>query len=273
MYLLFDIGGTNIRIAVSDDGKDIGEVVSIPTPQDFDEGIKEIIDATGTLSGGNKFKAAAGGIREVLSKDKSMLINDPKHSRIPGWMRKPVKEKLEDSLNCPVFLENDSALVALGEAIHGAGKGHKIVAYITVSTGVGGARIVNCRIDQNCWGFEPGQQIIDFKDVTYLEDEISGESFKKKYGREAFTITDETIWERAAKILAVGLNNVLVFWSPSIVVLGGGVMESIPLEKVKMHLKEMVRKFPHLPLLVRSKLGEKGGLYGALEYLKQNPRV
>lgn len=269
MYLLFDIGGTNIRIAVSSDGKEIGEVLSIPTPQDFDEGLKEIIDAARTLSGTEKFKSAAGGIREVLDKNKSMLINDPKHSKIPGWIGKPIKEKLENELGCSVYLENDSALVALGEAIYGVGTGYNIVAYITVSTGVGGARIVDCRIDKNCWGFEPGQQIIDFKENTYLEDEISGESFKKKYGRDSYTITDEIVWERAAKILAVGLNNALVFWSPDVVVLGGGVMESIPLEKVKIHLKEMARKFPNLPPLVRSKLGEKGGLLGALEYLKQ----
>ncbi|OGE38882.1 hypothetical protein A3F00_01315 [Candidatus Daviesbacteria bacterium RIFCSPHIGHO2_12_FULL_37_11] len=269
MYLLFDIGGTNIRLAVSPDGKEIGEVVTIPTPQDFEDGIKEIADAAKTLNGSDEFKAAGGGIREVLDKNKSMLINDPKHSKIPHWMGKPTREKLQETLSCPVYLENDSALVALGEAIHGAGTGYKIVAYITVSTGVGGARIVNCRIDQNCLGFEPGQQIIDFKDITYLEDEISGESFKKKFGRDSYTITDETIWERSAKILAVGLNNVLVFWSPDILILGGGVMDSIPIERVKMHLKEIVRKFPDLPPVVRSKLGEKGGLYGALEYLKQ----
>lgn len=273
MYLLFDIGGTNIRLAISSDGKEIGEVVSIPTPQDFDDGIKEIVDAAKTLNGTNEFKAAAGGIREVLDKNKAMLINDPKHSKIPRWMGKPIKEKLEKELGCSVFLENDSALVGLGEATHGAGAGHKIVAYITVSTGVGGVRIVDCKIDQNCWGFEPGQQIIDYKDITYLEDEISGESFKKKFERESYTITDETVWERSAKILAVGLNNVLVLWSPDIVVLGGGVMESIPLEKVKMHLKEYVRKFPDLPPLVRAELHEKGGLLGALEYLKQNIRV
>lgn len=270
MYLLFDIGGTNIRLAVSPDGKEIGEIVSIPSPQDFDDGIKDILDAVESLSGGHKFKAAGGGIREVLSKDKSMLINDPRHSKIPGWMGKPIKEKLQKELNCPVFLENDSALVALGEAIAGAGMGYKIVAYITVSTGVGGARIVDCKIDSNCWGFEPGQQVIDFKEMIYLEDEISGESLEKRFDKEPFTITDETIWEREAKILAVGLNNVIIFWSPDIIVLGGGVMESIPLEKVKMHLKEIVRKFPHLPPLVRSSLGEKGGLYGSLEYLKQS---
>ena len=258
-----------MRLSVSHDGQEIGEVVSLPTPQEFEQGIKDIIGAAQTLNLGHKFKAAGGGIREVLNKDKSMLVNEPKHSKIPGWMGKPLKEMLEKALDCRVFLENDSALVALGEAIHGAGVGYKIVAYITVSTGVGGARIVDCKIDRNCWGFEPGQQIIDYKETIYLEDEISGESLEKRFGKEAYTLRDEIVWEREAKILAVGLNNMIVFWSPDIIVLGGGVMESIPIEKVKVYLKEMVRKFPNLPVITRAKLNGKGGLYGALEYLKQ----
>ncbi len=257
-----------MRLAISEDGKEIGEVVSIPTPQDFDQAIADFLDAAQTLAVGHKFMAAVGGIREVLSKDKSMLVNEPKHSSIPDWIGKPIREKLQRELGCPVYLENDAALVGLGEATHGAGVGFKIVAYITVSTGVGGARIVNCKIDHNCWGFEPGNQIIDYKEKVYLEDIISGESLEKKYGRQSYTITDATVWDKEARILAAGLNNVIVFWSPDIVVLGGGVMESIPIEKVKAYLKELDRIFPNLPSIVRAKLNDKGGLYGALEYLK-----
>ena len=34
-------------------------------------------------------------------------------------------------------------MVGLGEAVHGAGRGNCIVMYMTISTGVGGARIVH----------------------------------------------------------------------------------------------------------------------------------
>jgi glucokinase len=49
----------------------------------------------------------------------------------------------------------------LGEAVFGAGKGREIVVYMTISTGVGGARIVGGKIDASAMGFEPGHQIID----------------------------------------------------------------------------------------------------------------
>lgn len=59
-----------------------------------------------------------------------------------------------------MFLANDADLVGLGEAVYGAGKGYKVVAYFTVSTGVGGARIVNKRIDKGVFSFEPGWQYV-----------------------------------------------------------------------------------------------------------------
>ena len=40
IYVLFDIGATNMRIAVSHDGETILEQKIIPTPPDFTEGIK-----------------------------------------------------------------------------------------------------------------------------------------------------------------------------------------------------------------------------------------
>ena len=39
MFLVFDIGGTNMRLAVSRDGKNIEEPKILKTPKDFDEGI------------------------------------------------------------------------------------------------------------------------------------------------------------------------------------------------------------------------------------------
>lgn len=260
-----------MRLAISEDGKELGEPMIIPTPQSFEDGIKELADTAFTLSRNQKFTAAAGGIREVLNKEKSMLINEPISSKIPDWVGKPIAQRLREVLKAPVCLENDSALIALGEATHGAGVGKNIVVYLTISTGVGGARIVNSKIDKNCLGFEPGFQIIDYKNNTYLEDVISGPALEKRFGQKPYQVTDSEKWDEVAKILAVGINNTIVHWSPEIVVLGGGVMESIPIERVKFYLKGIVRKFPNLPILVRASLNDKGGLYGALEYLKQVP--
>jgi predicted NBD/HSP70 family sugar kinase len=50
MYLLFDIGGTNMRLAISKDGKNIGKIKIVPTPQDFIKGMKLFEESARELS-------------------------------------------------------------------------------------------------------------------------------------------------------------------------------------------------------------------------------
>ncbi len=49
-----------------------------------------------------------------------------------------IVEILRDLFRVPVYLLNDCTTAALGEWIFGAGKGLKNLAYITLSSGVGG---------------------------------------------------------------------------------------------------------------------------------------
>ena len=158
MFILFDIGGTNMRVAISRDKETFEDPVIIPTPKDFDEGMKAIKDIAHDLARGGTITAIGGGIAGALNRDRTVFVSGP---HLQGWNAKPIKKALEDAVGAPAFVENDTAIVGLGEAVSGAGKGHQIVAYVTVSTGVGGARIVNQKIDVSALGFEPGHQIID----------------------------------------------------------------------------------------------------------------
>lgn len=274
MYLLFDIGGTKMRIAFSADGKSFGEPKVIPTPQDFDEGIYLIRDAARELLGDRKIRAAAGGIAGPLDREKTKLVSSP---HISKWIQRPLKDELQKILEAPVFLENDSAMAGLGEATYGQCKGKEIVVYITVSTGIGGVRIVDGAIDKSAMGFEPGHQIID-ADATicpecksvqgYFEQYASGSAIESRYGKKAYEIDDPAVWEKEASLLACGLNNTIVHWSPDIVILGGSVMKSVSLERVRFHLRNILKILPEIPLIEKAVLGDFGGLYGALHLLK-----
>lgn len=274
MYLLFDIGGTKMRIAFSSDGKGFGEPMIISTPQDFRKGILLFKEAASELSGGRKIKAVAGGIAGPLDREKTMLVNSP---HVSGWIKKPLKKELEKAIKAPVYIENDSAMVGLGEAVYGKGKGRRVVVYMTISTGVGGSRIINGRIDESAMGFEPGHQIIDpsgalcpeCKSVPgYLERYISGSAIERRYREKAYKISDPAVWEEVAQFLAYGLNNTIVHWSPDVVILGGSVAKKIPLSRVRFHLRRIMKIFPKIPPIEKAVLGDFGGLYGALHFLK-----
>lgn len=268
MYLVFDIGGTNIRLAVSQDGKTLNQLDSIPTAKNFSQAMSSFKETAEKLTNGQKIEAAAGGVRALDMTTKDRLVS---HPTIPLWVGEPLKQELEKSLGCSVSLENDAAMAGLGEAVFGAGQGKKIVAYITVSTGVGGVRIVDGKIDQSMMGFEPGNQIINVDPPAYLERYISGEGIRQRYGVKGENLSDPKAWDEIAKLLAIGLNNTIVHWSPQIVVLGGSVIKSISLDKVKSYLNEYLTIFPDCPEIVLATLGDEGGLYGALHYLVKYP--
>lgn len=277
MKVLFDIGATQIRVTVSSDNQTISNPVVFPTPPEFNQGITQIQQAATKLSQGQKIEVAAGGIPGPLNKQKDYVSNFP---NIADWNNKPLKQNLEQALGTTVFLENDASLVGLGEAIMGAGKGKKIVAYITVSTGVGGTRIVDGKIDRKAGNFEIGHQIIvpngsmcGCQGLGHLEAYLSGTAIERKYHQKPEMIKDGAVWEEMAKYLAIGINNTIVYWSPEMIVLGGGVMKAISLDKTKQYLQEIFTIFPEIPPLELNTLGDSGGLYGALQYLKQQTQI
>ncbi|MDD5318638.1 MAG: ROK family protein [Candidatus Pacebacteria bacterium] len=280
--LLFDIGGTHMRVAISshDDNK-IGQFKKTHTPKNFDEGVsllKQLADETVIEMGlGTTIDKVVGGVAGIFdSQEKNMLFCAP---NLPGWAGKPLRSELERIFAAPVYLENDAALAGLGEALVGAGRDFHSVMYMTVSTGVGGAKIVGGKIDEKVFDFEPGLQIVNFneadknKKVNRLEDYISGLAVEKRFGKKPLELTDledQKNWDQLAEWLAYGLHNSIVHWSPDVVVLGGAMIlgsPSISLEKVEQKLKALLTIFPKIPILKKAELGDQSGLYGALKFL------
>lgn len=273
MYLLFDIGGTSIRCAFSLDGKTVRESRVFATPQSFREGKALITAFVKDFSGGKKIHAAVGGIAGSFDRSNSRLIGGG--SNIPDWKGKNLRKEFERALHASVYFENDAALAGLAEAVWGAGKGKEIIAYLTVGTGLGGARIVKGKIDEHAVGFEPSYQIIDAGKAlcpdckgNRLKYYVSGRGIEMRFGKKPQEITDEKLWDQIAEWLAIGLNNTIVHWSPDVVVLGGSLMKSISVARVRFYLRRIFHAFP-LPFLRRAKLGDFNVLYGSLLFLRQ----
>lgn len=269
MRLLFDIGATNTRLGVSRDSITLIEKTLFPTPTRFEDGIKEICEHAIQLTGGKKLVCAVGGIAGPLDVEKQEVVSP---GNIPGWCKKPLKSALQNVLETDVFLENDTALVGLGEAVFGAGQGYPIVAYITFSSGFGATRIVNGKIDVSRCGFEPAYQIIGYngRDKTYqphhyLRFHVSGMRLKNKYGLEPTEIGNDDIWDEVARWAAVGVHNIIVLWSPHCIVFGGPILERLKMERIKLYARNALIAFPTMPLFKRAELGDYGGLYGALQ--------
>lgn len=250
MDLLLNIGGTNLRLATSKNRETIENKVSFPTPQNFDQAL-ELIGAKILELTKEPIDRCMVGVAGILNINKSALFHSP---NLTNWNNQPLKQRLADITGCPVYLENDTALEGLGEAVKGAGVGKKIVVYITIGTGIGGTRIVNGQIDDSLFGFEPGHQLININDSSSdLEDLVCGQRIDTP--------------EQASKVaqeFAIGLHNTIVHWSPEIVVIGGGIGVNLPLDQIKTSLKNSLTFYPQIPEVVYSKLKEEAGFIGGL---------
>lgn len=276
-YVLFDIGGTKTRIAFSNDLKTLDKVVNFKTPAAFSEGMKKVVDTILANAKSADVKAISGGIRGLLEDDKTGIHND---SVLSKWAGKSIVAALQKEFPVPVYLENDSAMAGLGEAVYGAGKGLEIVAYHTVSTGVGGVKIEDGEIDHASTGFEPGHQILDI-DRTVLGDEIeptlenlvSGTAIEHRFGVKPYEIPQtDVLWEELAEYLAQGLRNTILYWSPDVIVLGGSMVIGDPkimVESVRKYTVASLDSFVPCPFITEAKLGDEAGLYGALALLNK----
>jgi predicted NBD/HSP70 family sugar kinase len=179
---------------------------------------------------------------------------------------------LSSAFHCPVRIENDTALVGLGEALAGAGKDHSIVSYITISTGVGGVRIIDGVIDRARFGFEPGHHIMDWSSKETFESLTSGTSNAERYGTPIIEIPKDA-WPLLAKQAAIGAYNSALFWSPDIIVLGGSMIVkkiSILFDEIKKAYQELPQIFGgDMPLLKKASLEDEGGLHGGLRLASQ----
>lgn len=71
-------------------------------------------------------------------------LSSPPH--MPGWDNIDIWEALHAAFHKPLYIDNDANMGALGEIRLGAGRGDLDMAYVKISTGIGGGLVLNGRI-------------------------------------------------------------------------------------------------------------------------------
>ena len=139
-----DLGGTNIRVALGDEkGRILARASERTEKTKGPEGVsKQIIRIIHRLKRNTGIKEIAGlgiGSTGPLNLKKGGLM---KPTNIP-YDFIPLVEPLKEEFHVPVYLLNDCSAAVVGERFFGAGKKHENLAYITLSTGIGGGVYVD----------------------------------------------------------------------------------------------------------------------------------
>ena len=180
---------------------------------------------------------------------------------MPGWDQYPIRATLEKMWGCPVTLNNDAELGALGEWAYGAGRGEKNIAYIKVGSGIGAGLILNQQIyggttgaageighltiDENgplcncgnrgCLEAFAGGHAIAMQGKLLVKSgkrtllsELPFEEITAHEVAEAARRGDlhaQEILRRAGTFIGIAIAGLINLFNPSIVIIGGGVAQ------------------------------------------------
>ena len=144
-----DIGGTKL-LAVAATEK--GEIVAQrrqPTAAGPDAILSAICSVVDDLLTAEPGIAAVGvGLPGLVDLD-GFVHYAP---NLPGFVGVPAREHLAARCLVPVVVDNDANVAALGEVLHGAGRGRREVLVVTLGTGIGGGLVINGEVHRGGHG-------------------------------------------------------------------------------------------------------------------------
>ncbi len=296
MRVVIDVGGTKTAFAVSEAEKLLWRQV-IPTPQTPDElgrRVKEWLADEPQVKIRDVVIASPGPLHASSGR-----THDPPNLP-PGWHNADVVDIISRWLGVPVYLENDANLGALGESAYGAGGSSRIVAYLTISTGIGGGLVVDNVLYTGAHGiaFEVGHSTVTSIALPCtcgrtgcLEAVAGGNGVSRRVSAAINEGTETTLSEGAGMrevliaagkgdglavrlkddaitALSQGLSSVLTLFDPDVVILGGGMVAAWE-EYIEPAIRRLDRELPARRLygeILRAELGADVVLLGCAHY-------
>lgn len=148
-FLVMDVGGTNVTAGlVGEDGRVAARRrfptrTGRPPVEVMADMAANLRDLMAMAPEGARPEALAVGLPGWINQREGRLIKAP---NMPGWVDVPMAEIMSRAVGLPVRLENDTNLHALGEWLHGAGRGLVNLIVVTLGTGVGGGLILEGKL-------------------------------------------------------------------------------------------------------------------------------
>jgi len=157
-------------------------------------------------------------------------------THVGGWRDFPLTAYLAEKLAIPIVMDNDANAGALGEGLHGAGKGYSPLFYMTLSTGIGGGIVSGRSVwrGADSWAGEIGHLTIRPNGPECLcgargcfERMCCGLWLERDYGRPANELLSDAVFVgRYVVDLALGLKACIMLLNPARVVIGGGIAKA-----------------------------------------------
>jgi glucokinase len=220
------------------------------------------------------------------------------------WRDVPLAGHLRAALGRPIAVENDVRAAAWAEFRFGAGAGGRNLVAVFVGTGVGSGAVLDGRLWRGATNGagELGHTQVTWDGLACpcgrhgcLEQYVSGSGFQRRLGQaltarvatrlsaatggdpgrltaamvyEAAEARDALacqIRDEAERYLTLALANYVTLLNPEVLVLGGGVIETVPrlFEAVAAGLPARTTDLARTLRIARARLGDWSGVIGA----------
>ncbi len=279
--LALDLGGTSVSVRFTTDREIVNQTLRLPVSDTYSQDILLIKDVIHKIKGNRKIAGAA--ISSAATIDlKGMVARWPNR---PHWEGFPLKNDLEELINCPVVLEDDGNAAAIADA---AILGVNDLIYIGIGTGISGGLVLGGEIYR---GFrnkatEIGHMVIypdGPKCTCYrngcLQAYASGKAIMSALFPETQEVTDSDFraafdsgskqavkaFDTAANMLASAIISLCEILDPKVFSIGGGIGINFPelIEKIIHRASKCLRKGQTLPRILPSANSVWASLEGA----------
>jgi glucokinase len=226
-----DIGGTNIRVGLIENGGLVRvESLGIRKNGALEEIMGDVISTIKKFDN-DEILGMGIGVPSVVDVEKGIVYDV---QNIPSWKEVHLKKILERKFKIPVYVNNDANCFAVGEKYFGKVKKYRNLIGLIIGTGLGAGVIVNNQLysGNNCGAGEFG--MIPFKDKTY-EYYCSGQFFTnefRKSGEELLAGAEKgnrsalKIFNNYGSNLGEAIKMIMYAVDPEVIVLGGSVSKS-----------------------------------------------
>ncbi len=290
-----DLGGTKIAAAAFDlNGNRLGKIARLPTMARMQPAVtltnmKRVVKQAKVGAGVDGDPVVVGMGSSGPLDPVNRILHD--QDSLPNLVGFDIGGFSKQEFGAPLFLENDAACFALGEAIHGVGKADEIVLGVTLGTGFGCGISIGRRIYSGATN-NAGEVAYCRVGESDFDHACSGHGVVRQYRRNGQSNADRSLtakdigdlaeegdpaairaWLAYGHLVGTAIATLCCVLDPSIVVLGGSVSRRLAL--FENSLVESARTM--LPGTSRagfrvepSLLGDAAGLTGAAEHARQH---
>ena len=248
MKIGIDLGGTNMRVGLTDGATLVNSVIEPCPAKETEEVVLNQLKRQIAQLMSSDVTGIGIGVPSVVDSVRGIVYNV---ANIPSWKEVHLKEQLEKEFGIPVAVNNDANCFALGVWKYGEGKGTRDMVGLTMGTGIGSGIIINGQLYNgvNTGAGEIGS--LPFKDADY-EFYCSSRFFSHlhgdtgaNFGKRAQAGDAEAIavWNEFGQNVGELIKAVLLTYAPEAIIIGGGIASAFSLFEAPM--RASLESFPY----------------------------